>query len=235
MSHSVFSERRKELERLALRLRLHLYDYDPSLVNNYYYNYLIQEFCTIVAMAAQWGIFQYAFQGDFVFLGLNVGTYFYYTHILGQLNFANPLDLVFPLNTGCTFKFIGPSGEPSYINSYCTMSMNGLYLYLIPGIWFLLASLSILMVISFGVELLMLSCLPIRRGFMMIATAVMKGFKYRWEYDAIWENATPAEFHLIRIYSNNVDPQIFRLFLIAIATGNRNLSATEKIFLDKIA
>ena len=195
----------------------------------------MHELYSLLAMAFQWVVFQFAFKGDFLFMGLNWGTYMYYTHIVGQLNIANPLEVIFPTTTGCTFNYISGGGTPAKVQAYCNMSMNSLYIYIIPLLWFILATLTILMALSLGFELLMLPCLPIRRGLMMFASVVMKGFKYRWEYDAIWKNATPAEYHLIRIYSNNVDPQIIRLFLIGIASGNRSLSSDEKKFLEKIA
>ena len=69
----------------------------------------------------------------------------------------------------------------------------------------------------------------------MISVAVTtKGYRYRWEYDPIWKSASPAEFHMIRLYSMNVDPQIFRLFLKDVLSGERKLNRCEKKLLNKV-
>ena len=188
-----------------------------------------------MAMAAQWVLFELAFKGEFFILGLRLGYFLYCKYYLGlHLNILNPLETYFPITTGCSFKYIEPSGVPNYVHSYCTMSMNSLYYYMVPILWLILAVSSILMAISYTFELLIVPFKFLRRGFMVIVAVVMKGYKYRWEYDAIWKSASPAEYHIIRLYSMNVDPQIFRLFLTDILAGERKLNRSEKKLLNKI-
>ena len=162
------------------------------------------------------------------------GFFLYYKYYIGYVNVINPLEALFPINTGCSMKYIEFSGDSNNIEALCTMSMNPLYYYVLPPLWLFLASLSVLLTASYIFELLIVAFKFVRRGFMACVAIAMKGYKYRWEYDAIWKNASPAEYHIIRLYSMNADPQIVRLFLIALVKGDRKLTKYEKKLLNKI-
>ena len=187
-----------------------------------------------MAMVAQWVLFELAFRGEFFLLGVRLGIFFYHTYYLGEISFLNPLETYFPVTAGCSFKYIDFNGAANDVHTLCTMSMNSLYYYVVPFLWLILVVLSMLMALSYMSELLIVPFKFIRRGFMLIVAINMKGYRYRWEYDAIWKRASPAEYHMIRLYSMNVDPQIIRLFLTAILAGERKLNRSEKKLLNKI-
>ena len=63
---------------------------------------------------------------------------------------------------------------------------------------------------------------------MLVRTAFAKGFTRCIEYDHIYRECQIGEFHVIRMYSVNVDPQIFALFLSSIDDGGKELSMIEQ-------
>ena len=62
---------------------------------------------------------------------------------------------------------------------------------------------------------------------MISRTASDKGFLRCIEYDRAYRKCRIGEFHVLRMYSMNVDPQIFALFLTSIDVGEKKLSKRE--------
>ena len=63
---------------------------------------------------------------------------------------------------------------------------------------------------------------------MALRTACSKGFRRWLEYDDVFKECHIGEFHMIRMYIANVDPQIISLFLSSISAGRKELSKTEE-------
>ena len=62
----------------------------------------------------------------------------------------------------------------------------------------------------------------------MLSTICAKGYYRRWEFDDVYKECRIGEYHMIRMYSANVDPQIISLFLSSISAGRKELSKTEE-------
>ena len=62
---------------------------------------------------------------------------------------------------------------------------------------------------------------------MIIKTASDKGFKRCLENDRVYRKMKMGEYHVIRLYTMNVDPQILALFISSIDTGTKKLSRKE--------
>ena len=63
---------------------------------------------------------------------------------------------------------------------------------------------------------------------MALQTAFARGFWQSLEYDNFFKECRVGEFHVIRMYTLNVDEQILTMFLNMVTGGKRKLSEREK-------